>query len=81
MRSKKPRENQRNNREDCRDDEELTTNPPGNEEPCVAYVESLLRDAGIESRRYEKVRGRPNLVARVRGRDAHANAEEEEADE
>src|SRR5205823_14333708 len=45
-----------------------TTNPPGNEEACVAHVESLLRSAGIESQRYEKAPGRPNLVARLRGR-------------
>jgi acetylornithine deacetylase/succinyl-diaminopimelate desuccinylase-like protein len=47
-----------------------TTNPPGNEEACVAHVESLLGSAGIESQRYEKTPGRPNLVARLRGGDA-----------
>lgn len=41
-----------------------TTNPPGNEEACVAFVESLLRDHGIESERYEQAPGRPNLIAR-----------------
>ena len=30
-----------------------TTNPPGNEEACVAHVESLLRAHGIETERYE----------------------------
>jgi acetylornithine deacetylase/succinyl-diaminopimelate desuccinylase-like protein len=40
-----------------------TTNPPGNEEACIAYVESLLQAAGIPSERYEKAPGRPNLVA------------------
>ena len=44
-----------------------TTNPPGNEEACVAHIESLLLDAGIESERYEKTPGRPNLVARHAG--------------
>ncbi len=44
-----------------------TTNPPGNEEPAVAHVEGLLRAAGIETKRYEKVAGRPNLVARLGG--------------
>ena len=44
-----------------------TTNPPGNEEACVAHIESLLREAGIESERYEKAPGRPNLVARHAG--------------
>jgi acetylornithine deacetylase/succinyl-diaminopimelate desuccinylase-like protein len=44
-----------------------TTNPPGNEEACIAYVESLLRDHGIESERYERAPGRPNLIARHAG--------------
>jgi acetylornithine deacetylase/succinyl-diaminopimelate desuccinylase-like protein len=44
-----------------------TTNPPGNEEACVAYVETLLRKHGIESERIEKVSGRPNLIARHAG--------------
>jgi acetylornithine deacetylase/succinyl-diaminopimelate desuccinylase-like protein len=44
-----------------------TTNPPGNEEPCVAHVERLLNEAGIETTRYEKEPGRPNLVARLPG--------------
>jgi acetylornithine deacetylase/succinyl-diaminopimelate desuccinylase-like protein len=44
-----------------------TTNPPGNEEACVAHIESLLHAAGIETERYEKEPGRPNLVARHAG--------------
>jgi acetylornithine deacetylase/succinyl-diaminopimelate desuccinylase-like protein len=44
-----------------------TTNPPGNEEACVAHIESLLREHGIESERYERTPGRPNLVARHAG--------------
>jgi acetylornithine deacetylase/succinyl-diaminopimelate desuccinylase-like protein len=44
-----------------------TTNPPGNEEACVAHIESLLHAAGIETERYEKGPGRPNLVARHAG--------------
>ncbi len=44
-----------------------TTNPPGNEEACVAHVEGLLRAAGIEHERLEKQPGRPNLVARLDG--------------
>jgi acetylornithine deacetylase/succinyl-diaminopimelate desuccinylase-like protein len=44
-----------------------TTNPPGNEAACVAFVEALLGEHGIESERYEKVPGRPNLVARHAG--------------
>jgi acetylornithine deacetylase/succinyl-diaminopimelate desuccinylase-like protein len=45
-----------------------TTNPPGNEEACVAHVESLLHAQGIETERYERTPGRPNLVARHAGR-------------
>jgi acetylornithine deacetylase/succinyl-diaminopimelate desuccinylase-like protein len=44
-----------------------TTNPPGNEEACVAHIESLLREHGIESERYETAAGRPNLIARHAG--------------
>jgi acetylornithine deacetylase/succinyl-diaminopimelate desuccinylase-like protein len=44
-----------------------TTNPPGNEEACVAHIESLLRANGIECERYERTTGRPNLVARHPG--------------
>jgi len=44
-----------------------TTNPPGNEEACVAHIESLLREHGIESQRYEQAPGRPNLVAQHAG--------------
>jgi acetylornithine deacetylase/succinyl-diaminopimelate desuccinylase-like protein len=44
-----------------------TTNPPGNEEACIAFVEALLRDHGIESERYERAPGRPNLIARHAG--------------
>lgn len=44
-----------------------TTNPPGEEEACVAFVESLLESAGIACERYEKAPGRPNLVARHAG--------------
>jgi len=45
-----------------------TTNPPGNEEACVAHIEALLNAHDIETERYEKVPGRPNLVARHAGR-------------
>ena len=42
-----------------------TTNPPGNEAACIAHVEALLREAGVECELYEKRPGRPNLVARL----------------
>jgi acetylornithine deacetylase/succinyl-diaminopimelate desuccinylase-like protein len=45
-----------------------TTNPPGEEHIAVELIERLLRDANIECARYESEPGRPNLVARVKGR-------------
>ncbi|MEX1043654.1 MAG: M20/M25/M40 family metallo-hydrolase [Acidimicrobiia bacterium] len=47
-----------------------TTNPPGNEEPAVAIIESVLADAGVDSRRIAKDPARPNLIARIPGRGA-----------
>jgi acetylornithine deacetylase/succinyl-diaminopimelate desuccinylase-like protein len=44
-----------------------TTNPPGNEAPCIAYVQEVLASAGIESELYARDPDRPNLVARLRG--------------
>lgn len=44
-----------------------TTNPPGDEAECIAYIRDLLGSAGIDSQTYEKVVGRPNLVARLKG--------------
>ncbi len=44
-----------------------TTNPPGNEGACIAYVQRLLEDAGVETRIIAKDDARPNLIARVRG--------------
>lgn len=45
-----------------------TTNPPGDEAACVAYVRSLLESHGIASTLAGAAPGRPNLVARVPGR-------------
>ena len=45
-----------------------TTNPPGNEAACVAYIDSLLREAGIETRLLSLDPSRPNLIARLKGR-------------
>jgi acetylornithine deacetylase/succinyl-diaminopimelate desuccinylase-like protein len=47
-----------------------TTNPPGNEGECIAFIEGLVRDAGIESSIHARDPGRPNLVARMPGRGA-----------
>jgi acetylornithine deacetylase/succinyl-diaminopimelate desuccinylase-like protein len=45
-----------------------TTNPPGQEHIAVDLVERVLDEAGISSARFENARGRPNLVARLKGR-------------
>jgi len=47
-----------------------TTNPPGNETPCILYVRDLLATFGIESRILAKADQRANLVARIQGRGA-----------
>jgi acetylornithine deacetylase/succinyl-diaminopimelate desuccinylase-like protein len=44
-----------------------TTNPPGHEGPCIAYLEARLQTAGIETARYAHDPARPNLVARLPG--------------
>ena len=44
-----------------------TTNPPGEEAECIAYVRGLLTEAGIESTVLEKTAGRPNVIARIQG--------------
>jgi acetylornithine deacetylase/succinyl-diaminopimelate desuccinylase-like protein len=43
-----------------------TTNPPGNEGPCAAYIVEQLRAAGVEPVVVES-EGRPNVVARLKG--------------
>jgi acetylornithine deacetylase/succinyl-diaminopimelate desuccinylase-like protein len=45
-----------------------TTNPPGNEAGCIAYIQSVLDEVSIESTLVAKDAGRPNLVARLKGR-------------
>ncbi len=44
-----------------------TTNPPGNEAECIAYVNSLLTEAGIETTLLARDPNRPNLIARLKG--------------
>jgi acetylornithine deacetylase/succinyl-diaminopimelate desuccinylase-like protein len=44
-----------------------TTNPPGNEGECVAYVQRLLDEAGVDWRIFAKDDARPNLIARIPG--------------
>ena len=45
-----------------------TTNPPGNEAGCIAYIRHLLTEAGFESAVLAREPGRPNLVTRLAGR-------------
>jgi acetylornithine deacetylase/succinyl-diaminopimelate desuccinylase-like protein len=45
-----------------------TTNPPGNEGECIAFVEGLLHEAGLETSTRSRAPERPNLIARMRGR-------------
>ena len=44
-----------------------TTNPPGNEAPCIDYIRTLLASAGIESTLLARDAARPNLIARLPG--------------
>ena len=44
-----------------------TTNPPGNERPCIEYINGLLKDAGIKTNIVTRSPGRPNLIARLKG--------------
>jgi len=44
-----------------------TTNPPGNERPCIEYIHTLLQDAGIESALVARSPARPNVIARLKG--------------
>ncbi len=45
-----------------------TTNPPGNEGPCLAYLKGLFESRGIEGTMLGGSSDRPNLVVRVPGR-------------
>ncbi|MCU0499735.1 MAG: M20/M25/M40 family metallo-hydrolase [Anaerolineae bacterium] len=45
-----------------------TTNPPGNESACIAYVDELLREAGFETLIVGKTPDRTNLITRLKGR-------------
>jgi acetylornithine deacetylase/succinyl-diaminopimelate desuccinylase-like protein len=44
-----------------------TTNPPGDERPCIEYINSLMKKAGIKATILGKTRPRANLVARLKG--------------
>jgi acetylornithine deacetylase/succinyl-diaminopimelate desuccinylase-like protein len=45
-----------------------TTNPPGNERACIAYIDELLTCAGIETTILAREPERPTLIARLPGR-------------
>src|SRR5438105_13253309 len=45
-----------------------TTNPPGNEGPCLAWLRDLFEARGLEARLLSAAPDRPNLVVRVPGR-------------
>lgn len=45
-----------------------TTNPPGNEADCVAYIRGLLEESGIATEVRARDPRRPNLIARLPGR-------------
>ncbi len=45
-----------------------TTNPPGNEAECVAYIDQLLTKAGFQTVLLGCHPDRPNLIARLPGR-------------
>ncbi len=44
-----------------------TTNPPGNETPCVEHIAAILKREGIEPVVLESAPGRGNVVARLPG--------------
>jgi acetylornithine deacetylase/succinyl-diaminopimelate desuccinylase-like protein len=44
-----------------------TSNPPGNEEACIRYINGLLSEAGIKTSIYALDPKRPNLIARLKG--------------
>ena len=45
-----------------------TTNPPGNEAECVAWIDRLLADAGFQTTLLARDPRRPSLIARLEGR-------------
>ena len=44
-----------------------TTNPPGDERDCIAYISGLLSEAGFDHNLLGRSPERPNLVARLKG--------------
>jgi len=48
-----------------------TTNPPGNEKPCIDFIDQILQKAGIQTQIVACDPNRPNLIARYPG-EGHA---------
>src|ERR687898_2650002 len=44
-----------------------TTNPPGNERPCIEWIAELVRAVGVEPQIVAKDPDRPSLIARLPG--------------
>lgn len=44
-----------------------TSNPPGNEAACIAYLAELLQGADLQTTILAKHPDRPNLIARLPG--------------
>jgi acetylornithine deacetylase/succinyl-diaminopimelate desuccinylase-like protein len=44
-----------------------TTNPPGNERPCIEYIDRLLTESGFSTTILAKDPQRPNLITRLAG--------------
>jgi len=45
-----------------------TSNPPGNEEEAVEFLDSILTKEGLETRIYLPVKKRANLLSKIKGR-------------
>jgi acetylornithine deacetylase/succinyl-diaminopimelate desuccinylase-like protein len=44
-----------------------TSNPPGNERPCIEWIADVVREVGIEPQILARDPARPNLIARLPG--------------
>lgn len=51
-----------------------TTNPPGSEGPAADFLASALKQGGVKAKIFKSPGGRPNLVARIPGRQGRALA-------
>jgi acetylornithine deacetylase/succinyl-diaminopimelate desuccinylase-like protein len=45
-----------------------TTNPPGNEEKAILFIESILKREGIQSEIFQPFTNRANILARIKGK-------------